>query len=134
MLDLSKYRLLHNPTVADIKKILDTLPDDAQFACCGDDYVHIHIEKDNSAISVDTDDLEEVYAEQTEESDDDTKYEVHLCPECITNLTEHFPYTIPREDLKIVEVSTAECDNNNLDHYSEVLSKRNKKYLDKHKT
>lgn len=69
-----------------------------------------------------------------EKDNDDTKYEVHLCLGCINNLAEHFPYTIPRDDLKIVMVPITECDNNNLDNYSEVLSKRNKKYLDKHKT
>lgn len=53
------------------------------------------------------------------------KYEVHLCKGCIKDLEEHYPYLVPREHLKIVEVSVAECDNTNLDDYNERLQKRN---------
>lgn len=53
------------------------------------------------------------------------KYEVHLCKECIQELKNHYPYLVPRDQLRIVEVSTAECDNSNLDTYNGKLRQRN---------
>ena len=53
------------------------------------------------------------------------KYKVHLCPGCIKDLDEYYPYLMPREQLEITEVSVEDCDNSNLDDYNERLSKRN---------
>ena len=53
------------------------------------------------------------------------KYEVHLCRGCIRDLEEHYPYLIPREQLRIVEVTLEECDNSNLDKYDQRLRQRN---------
>lgn len=53
------------------------------------------------------------------------KYKVHLCPGCIKDLDEYYPYTMPRDQLEIIEVSVEDCDNNNLDNYNERLTKRN---------
>lgn len=53
------------------------------------------------------------------------KYEVHLCTGCIKMLDEDYPYLMPREQLNIVEVPIAQCDNLDLDNYNEKLRKRN---------
>lgn len=59
-----------------------------------------------------------------------TTWEVHLCAGCIKDLEEHYPYKVPREQLKIVEVPLAQCDNNNLDDYNERLEARNNERKD----
>lgn len=53
------------------------------------------------------------------------KYKVHLCIGCIKMLDEEYPYLMPREQLEITEVPIAQCDNIDLDNYSEKLRKRN---------
>lgn len=53
------------------------------------------------------------------------KYEVHLCKHCIEQLEEDYYFSMPREQLKIVEVPVAECDNEDLDNYDERLKARN---------
>ena len=40
-------------------------------------------------------------------------------------LDEDYPYLMPREQLNIVEVPIAQCDNLDLDNYNEKLRKRN---------
>lgn len=54
-------------------------------------------------------------------------WKVHLCKECIKDLDEYYPYTVPRNELNITEVPQDECDNHNLDDYNERLQKRNAK-------
>lgn len=53
------------------------------------------------------------------------KYKVHLCAGCIKMLDEEYPYLMPREQLEIIEVPIAKCDNLDLDNYAEKLRKRN---------
>lgn len=53
------------------------------------------------------------------------KYEVRLCAGCIRMLDEDYPYLMHREQLNIVEVPIAQCDNLDLDNYNEKLIKRN---------
>ncbi len=57
------------------------------------------------------------------------RYEVHLCAGCIRDLANYYPYVYPREQLRVVEVSDAECDNTNLDDYDERLNLRNREFL-----
>ena len=40
-------------------------------------------------------------------------------------LDEEYPYLMPREQLEIIEVPIAKCDNLDLDNYAEKLRKRN---------
>lgn len=40
-------------------------------------------------------------------------------------LDEEYPYLMPREQLEIIEVPIAKCDNLDLDNYNEKLRKRN---------
>lgn len=58
------------------------------------------------------------------------KYEVRLCRGCIKDLTEHYPYLVPRDQLRVVEVPEEECDNANLDGYNERLRQRNPTFFD----
>ena len=58
-----------------------------------------------------------------------SKYKVHLCANCIKNLEEYYPYLMPIEHLEITEVSSEECDNNNLDTYNERLAARNPEWI-----
>lgn len=53
------------------------------------------------------------------------KYEVHLCRECIKALKEFYPYKVPYEQLKIIEVPVNECDNYDIDNYDKKLLARN---------
>lgn len=51
-------------TVADLKKLLSTVPDEAKVVICGDDYCWFHIEEDESVICLDMEDLDECYDEE----------------------------------------------------------------------
>lgn len=58
------------------------------------------------------------------------KYKLHLCPGCIKDLDNYYPYKMPREMLDITEVSIAECDNTCLagsptSEYEQRLMRRN---------
>ena len=58
------------------------------------------------------------------------KYKLHLCPGCIKDLDEYYPYVMPREMLDIKEVSIADCDNtcmsnSNSDEYTKRMMRRN---------
>ncbi len=59
----------------------------------------------------------------------DLMYEVHLCSGCIKDLDEHYPYLVPRDWLRIVEVPVADCDNSNLENYDERLHQRNPRFF-----
>ncbi len=59
----------------------------------------------------------------------DGKYEVHLCKGCIKDLAEYYPYIVPRESLRIVEVSVEECDDSRLDDYNERMHQRNLEFF-----
>ena len=58
-----------------------------------------------------------------------SKWEVHLCPACIQDLENYYPYIVPRKRLAIVPVSMPECDNHHLDDYNERLTTRNKNFV-----
>lgn len=71
----------------------------------------------------------------SQEVDRVIKYEVHLCKECIRVLEEeHYPYTIPNEELEIVKVSVYQCDNTvyvkESSMYEEAMKSRNPLYTD----
>ena len=59
----------------------------------------------------------------------DGKYVVHLCEGCIKDLVEYYPYIVPRELLRIVEVPVEECDNSRLDDYNERMHQRNPEFF-----
>lgn len=63
MLDIKKRRFMDHPTVGEMKELLNRLPDNARFTVCGDGYVWIHIEDDDSIFNVDNDDLFDEYEE-----------------------------------------------------------------------
>ena len=48
-------------TVFELKKLLAGLPDDSEICICGDSNCWFHIEKDESVICLDNEDLEESY-------------------------------------------------------------------------
>ena len=64
MYDCTKRKSLRDCTVDDLIAELTKLPHDTKVLCCGDDIVYIHVEKDLSVVSIDTEDLDECYDEQ----------------------------------------------------------------------
>ena len=58
------------------------------------------------------------------------KYEVHLCKSCIEQLEEDYYFSVPREQLNIVEVPVADCDNEDLDNYNAKLNARNPDWVE----
>jgi len=57
-------RLVHgnHVTVGEVIEQLEKLPKDAEFTCCGDEYLFIHVEEDNSVVTLDNEILCEVGA------------------------------------------------------------------------
>ena len=45
------------------------------------------------------------------------------------DLAEYYPYIVPRESLRIVEVSVEECDDSRLDDYNERMHQRNLEFF-----
>lgn len=64
MFDSDKRKHLFDVTVAELISELNKLPGNAIVCCCGDSNVWLHVEKDNSAICIDAEDLEECYIDE----------------------------------------------------------------------
>lgn len=65
MLDINKRKNLSGLTLNEVIHELSQLPGDALFFCCGDDSVYLHVEEDNSCVSIDWSELEEHYQENS---------------------------------------------------------------------
>ena len=63
MFGISKRKNLSGMTVGELIHELTQLPSDAQFCCCGDNCAYLHVEKDDSAICIDVEDLDDLYAD-----------------------------------------------------------------------
>lgn len=63
MYDFNKRKNLSGMTVGELIHELNQLPSDAKFSCCGDSRAYLHVEKDGSAICIDTEDLEDLYVD-----------------------------------------------------------------------
>ena len=61
MYDINKRKCLRNATIGDIINELSALPKDVKILCCGESDLYIHVEKDNSTVSIDTEDLDDEY-------------------------------------------------------------------------
>lgn len=61
MYNALKRRKSNNLTVKDVIAELEKENPDAEFTCCGDNYVTIHVEDDQSVVTVDCEDLDEAY-------------------------------------------------------------------------
>ena len=59
MYDITKRITMVDATVGDLIKLLKGIPTDARILCCGDNIAYIHVEKDDSVVNIDTEDLEE---------------------------------------------------------------------------
>ena len=69
MYDITRrIKLEEGMTVGKLIDELQNLPNDAEVLICGDDKGFIHVERDGSAISIDTEDLDEEYIEDPETS------------------------------------------------------------------
>ena len=64
MYDINKRKPMIDVTVGDLITLLRGLPTDAKILCCGDNVAHIHVEKDNSVVNIDTENLDECYDEE----------------------------------------------------------------------
>ena len=71
MYDINKRIKILNATVGDVIDELSKLPRNAHFCCCGEDRMYIHVETDNSVVSIDTEDLDEDYVDDPETNPDD---------------------------------------------------------------
>ena len=63
MLDIAKRINIGGSTVGEVIDALSKFPRDAVFGCCGEPSAFIHVEEDESAVSIDWDDLEDYYLE-----------------------------------------------------------------------
>lgn len=63
MYDIYKRRKRLKLKVKDLIKELEKENPEAQITICGDDYVCIHVERDNSVVTLDNEDLDDCYEE-----------------------------------------------------------------------
>ena len=61
MYNKNKLVFKENITVNELCNILSTLPPRATLCICGDTNYYIHVEKDDSVVNLDNEDLEEYY-------------------------------------------------------------------------
>ena len=61
MFDINKRVECKDLTVGQLKKILETVSDDAKVFVLGDNYAYIHFEEDGSVISFDDNSLDDEY-------------------------------------------------------------------------
>lgn len=61
MYDVNKRQRLSVVTVGQLIDILTELPADAEVLCCGDSTMYLHVEEDDSMVSIDTEDLDDEY-------------------------------------------------------------------------
>ena len=67
MYDIKRRKKLVAKTVKDLIEALKEYPQDAKIDICGDSYCYIHVEKDNSVVNLDNEDLEDaVYCDDPE--------------------------------------------------------------------
>lgn len=71
MYDITKRIKANDTTVGEVIEGLQKLPSDAKFLVCGDERFFVHIEKDESVVSFDTEDLDEEYANDEGTSPED---------------------------------------------------------------
>ena len=64
MFDIVKRKHLSDVTVGELINELNKLPSNAKVFCCGDSNVWLNVEKDNSIICIDSEDLEECYIDE----------------------------------------------------------------------
>jgi len=58
-----KERRKQFSTIGELKALLNDISDNTKVVICGDDFCWFHVEQDESVICLDTEDLEEDYAE-----------------------------------------------------------------------
>ena len=61
MYDIDKRKNISKMTVEEVINELSKLPSTAKVICCGDECVWLHVEKDGSVVSFDTEDLDDCY-------------------------------------------------------------------------
>lgn len=61
MYDVARRKKFEGVTVRDLIEELSKMPQDAEVLCCGDDYIWLHVEDDDSTVCIDVEDLEENY-------------------------------------------------------------------------
>ena len=65
MYDINKRKTFTDPcTVKDFIKVLQQFNPNAQFLCDGDEWFWLHVEKDESVISIDSNSLDDEYEEE----------------------------------------------------------------------
>lgn len=67
MYNLAKRRKSECMSVKDLINELEKENPDAEITCCGDNYVYLHVENDQSVVTIDCEDLDEAYDWETEE-------------------------------------------------------------------
>lgn len=65
MYDVSKRREFQSCKVSDLVAVLQTVPQDAEVVCDGDNYFWIHIEADNPVVNIDSNSLDDMYGEES---------------------------------------------------------------------
>lgn len=63
MFDISRRVNLSGSTIGEVIETLSKLPQEAVVGCCGESTMFLHVEDDETAVSIDWNDLEEYYHE-----------------------------------------------------------------------
>lgn len=69
------------------------------------------------------------YRAQIDASENGRFYDIHLCAACM-DLFRGEDYSFPEDLIRVIEVPTEECDHYNINRYQEIVTARNKEFLD----
>lgn len=70
MYNLDKRRKSYTLKVKDVIKELEKENPEAEFVCCGDNYVTMHVEQDESVVCIDCESLDDAYEEDCDGSEE----------------------------------------------------------------
>lgn len=68
MYDIHKLVHGNHVTVGEVVEQLQKLNQNAVFTCCGEEFLFIHVEEDNSVVTIDTEDLIDAYPEKVQDN------------------------------------------------------------------
>lgn len=71
MYDINKRIGIENMTVSELIGFLSELPQDAVISTCGDSMTFIHVERDGSVVTIDNEDLDDLYIDDEETTPDE---------------------------------------------------------------
>lgn len=116
MFDTNKIRESYDVKVRDIIKELFKENLDATFCCCGDNRIFIHVEEDNSVVSIDNESIDEGYENPLIDQDipcieESDEFTVEESEQMISTIIENTNISSEDDKRKFTEFLSNKIDN-----------------------